>query len=626
VTEPNGPTPPQPDEGRLVADRYRLADVIGVGGMATVHRATDTKLDRTVAVKLLRREVVADADIAMRFRREALAATVLRHPNIVACLETGTDDGQPFLVMELIEGEDLAARLRRIGRLGTSEAARIALDVARALGVAHTRGIVHRDIKPGNILLARDGRAMVTDFGIARLAADTEGAIPGTTLGSVHYFSPEQAKGETTTGASDVYSVGLVLYEALTGRRAWSGETTAALAAVRIGADAPSPRAIRADIPAALDAVVLRALDPEPARRYSSGNAMAAALEPIVARPDPASPTMAVPTATLMAGTAAAGGIAAGGVGGTGSQPANSMASMGGATHRAVAPPLRPASTAGASRPADPSSLRRASPRRASPAIAGPFLVLVVVAVVVAGGLFVASLPGPRDPAVAALATATPDPTRTPVATARPASTPVAKPSTAPDPTPVPRATPRPAAKGSHDLCDPILGFACGLDKGTYDPSRFEPAIRFKLRDGWSASMWQPDLIALRREQGAVTFASGVISVFPEGDAVDAPRSARSLVEDLIGTDGVAAGRPHDIRVDKRRARVVDLAPTGPDRVPLFGVSSQTYYLEPAGTTRIVVVDGKDGPLVIAIEPTEDSSLEALLGEADRVVDSVRFR
>ena len=173
------------------------------------------------------------------------------------------------------------------------------------------RGIVHRDVKPGNILLARDGRAMVTDFGIARLAADTEGAIPGTTLGSVHYFSPEQAKGETTTGASDVYSLGLVLYEALTGQRAWRGETTAALAAVRIGADAPSPRAVRPEIPAALDAVVVRALDPDPARRFASGVAMAAALEPIVSRPDPASPTVGVPTATLAAGAAAVAAAAA---------------------------------------------------------------------------------------------------------------------------------------------------------------------------------------------------------------------------------------------------------------------------------------------------------------------------
>jgi serine/threonine-protein kinase len=210
VTEPSDPaepTPPAaetPDVGRLIDGRYRLAEVIGSGGMATVHRAFDTRLDRTVAIKLLRREAVEDSDIAMRFRREALAATVLRHPNIVACLETGTDDGQPYLVMELIEGEDLAARLRRGGRLAPPEIARIGLDVARALGVAHVRGIVHRDVKPGNILLARDGRAMVTDFGIARLAADAEGAMPGTTLGSVHYFSPEQATGATTTAASDV--------------------------------------------------------------------------------------------------------------------------------------------------------------------------------------------------------------------------------------------------------------------------------------------------------------------------------------------------------------------------------------------------------------------------------------
>ena len=162
-----------------MAGRYRLGAVLGVGGMATVYRALDTKLDKPVAVKLLRREVVADTDIAMRFRREALAATVLRHPNLIACLETGTDDGQPFLIMELIEGEDLAARLKRAGRLAPAEAARIGLDVARALGVAHIRGIVHRDVKPGNILLARDGRAMVTDFGIAGSRPTPRAPSPG---------------------------------------------------------------------------------------------------------------------------------------------------------------------------------------------------------------------------------------------------------------------------------------------------------------------------------------------------------------------------------------------------------------------------------------------------------------
>src|SRR4029079_2191922 len=240
-------------------------------GMATVHRAYDTKLGRFVAVRLLRREAIKDSDIAMRFRREALAATVLRHPNIIACLETGTDDGQPFLVMELIEGEDLAARLRRHGRLAPMDAARLGLYTARALGVAHIRGIVHRDVKPGNIVLARDGRAMITDFGIARLFADAEGAVPGTTLGSVHYFSPEQATAATTTPASDIYSLGLVLYESLTGQRAWSGETTAALAAARIGSHVTSTQALRPSVPAALDALVMRALDPHPGQRFDNG-------------------------------------------------------------------------------------------------------------------------------------------------------------------------------------------------------------------------------------------------------------------------------------------------------------------------------------------------------------------
>src|SRR6187431_386937 len=271
-----------PPEPRLIGERYRLGEVIGRGGMATVHRATDIRLEREVAVKLLKPEVTADPDLAQRFRREALAATVLRHPNIVACLDTGTDGDQPYLVMELVDGEDLADRLRRGGRLAPWAAARIGLDVARALGVAHVRGIVHRDIKPGNILLASDGRALVTDFGIARLAADAEAARPGTTLGSVHYFSPEQAKGATTTPASDVYGLGLVLYEALTGARAWTGATTDEIALARVGAPAPSPRAIRPEVPAGLEAIVRRALAPDAGDRYPNGMSMAAALAPIV--------------------------------------------------------------------------------------------------------------------------------------------------------------------------------------------------------------------------------------------------------------------------------------------------------------------------------------------------------
>jgi serine/threonine-protein kinase len=294
--------------GRVIDGRYRLGPVIGRGGMATIHQALDLRLDRPVAVKLLRPEVIRDADLADRFRREALAATVLRHPNIVACLDTGTDDGQPYLVMDLIDGEDLAARLKRGGRLAADQAARIGLDVARALGAAHLRGIVHRDVKPGNILLAPDGRAMITDFGIARLAADAEAARQGTTLGSVHYFSPEQARGASTTPGSDVYGLGLVLYEALTGTRPFGGETTDAIALARIDAEPPSPKAIRPEVPSEFDAIVRRALAPHPDDRYPNGTAMAAALETVVQHLSETSitTTFATPTLAGEAPTAAA--------------------------------------------------------------------------------------------------------------------------------------------------------------------------------------------------------------------------------------------------------------------------------------------------------------------------------
>ena len=625
-----------------MGDRYRLAELIGAGGMATVHRAVDEKLDRTVAIKLLRREVVADPDIAMRFRREALAATVLRHPNIVACLETGTDDGQPFLVMELIEGEDLAARLRRTGRLAPAEAARIGLDVARALGVAHIRGIVHRDVKPGNILLARDGRAMVTDFGIARLAADTEGAVPGTTLGSVHYFSPEQAKGETTTAASDVYSLGLVLFESLTGQRAWSGETTAELAAIRVGNTAPSPRSIRPEIPAALDAIVIQALDPDPGRRYANGNAMAAALEPMVAYPDPASPTVATNTAMLVAGTVVSAGAAATVSAGAAAAPtaepaaepaagsvaagaasisvAAGAASISVGAVGAVPPPLRPVPVA------SPAAAPR-SPRGATPVIAGPLAVLMIVVAVVTGALVVASLPGPDDPRVAAAGT-TPQPTRTPTPTQRPTprATPTPTPTPSPKPPAVPKPTPKPPRGQAADLCEPFFGFACGLGKGRYQPSRFTPPIRFDLGTGWSTATSEANLLTLARDAGSLTIVSGIDRTYPSGGPSRAPASARAVVETFIGTDGVAAGKPTERRVDKRKSTVVDVAPTGPDRLALFGTGEQTFYLEPGETTRMIVVDGKEGLLVIAIEPGPDSTLESILPAAEAVVKSLDFR
>jgi hypothetical protein len=188
-----------------------------------------------------------------------------------------------------------------------------------------------------------------------------------------------------------------------------------------------------------------------------------------------------------------------------------------------------------------------------------------------------------------------------------------------------PAAKPR-AGAGAADVCDPFLGFACGLGKGTYEPSKLSPAIRFTLGEGWAATVYEAEMIALQRDEGTLTFASHIGVVYPSGGAEEAPASARALVETFIGTDGVAASKPDDVRVDKRKAIAVDLSSTGPDRVALFGTSTQTFYLEAGGATRVTVVDGKAGVLVLAVEPSEASSLQGFLKTAQPVIRSLRFR
>jgi serine/threonine-protein kinase len=290
--------------GSVLGGRYRLVELLGQGGMATIYRARDAQLDRDVAVKLLRPEFGRDPDFLARFRDEAKAAASLSHPNIVAVFDFGEEQSDPYIVMELIDGQDLSSILRENGALPPRQAARVSAEVAKALQAAHVRGIVHRDVKPSNILVGRDGRVKVADFGIARALDDSQLTLPGVTMGSVHYFSPEQARGEPATQASDIYSLGIVLYESLTGERPFSGDGAAAVALARLTTTPPRPSAIRPAVPAALDQVVQRAMALEPAARYASAASMASALDGWLA--DPATPGTAA-----VAGVAAAGAVGA---------------------------------------------------------------------------------------------------------------------------------------------------------------------------------------------------------------------------------------------------------------------------------------------------------------------------
>ena len=267
------------DLGTVLGGRYRLVELLGQGGMATIYRARDNQLERDVAAKVLRPEYGNDPDFFARFRQEAQSAASLNHPGVVAVYDYGTDEVGPYIVMELVDGEDLATIIRRTGALPPRQAARIAAQAARAIAAAHERGFVHRDIKPGNILVTRDGRVKVADFGIARAIAESSLTMPGTTLGSVHYFSPEQARGELAAPASDIYSLGIVLYELLTGQRPWRGDTAAAIATARLSGVVPSPSAAKPGTPPALEAITRRALAPRAEDRFAAAADMAEALE-----------------------------------------------------------------------------------------------------------------------------------------------------------------------------------------------------------------------------------------------------------------------------------------------------------------------------------------------------------
>ena len=267
----------------LVGGRYRLERQIGAGATARVWLAFDQVLERRVAVKMLATPIGGETAHIERFRREARALANLQHAHVVTVLDSGEHDDIPFIVLEYVDGETLKERIQRVARLTISEAVAIAIEVARALDAAHARGLVHRDVKPQNILLDAEGGAKITDFGIARSGGEEGLTMTGRVLGTTDYVSPEQALGHQVTGQSDLYSLGVVLYESLTGSVPFSAPSPIDVATMHVRAEIPDLQQRRPEVSAALAAVVERATAKHLARRYATARELIADLEEVLA-------------------------------------------------------------------------------------------------------------------------------------------------------------------------------------------------------------------------------------------------------------------------------------------------------------------------------------------------------
>jgi serine/threonine-protein kinase len=277
--------PPQP--GDLIADRYELQELVGTGGMSSVFRAHDLQLEREVAIKILHEHYAQDPEYLERFRREARAVARLSHPNIVTVIDRGDDDGRQYIVFEHVDGENLKELVIRSGRLPVRQALELALHIADGLSFAHEHGLVHRDVKPQNVLLSNEGEVKVTDFGIARSLHVEHGVTQtGTVLGTGEYLAPEQASGKTVSPATDVYSLGIVLWELLAGDVPFTGDNFVAVALRHVNEPPPSLRERRPDVSPRLDAAVQRALTKDPARRFPSMAAFANELRLCLAEPE----------------------------------------------------------------------------------------------------------------------------------------------------------------------------------------------------------------------------------------------------------------------------------------------------------------------------------------------------
>ena len=265
--------------GTVLSGRYRLESKLGSGGMSTVYLARDETLERWVAAKVLHREISDQPDQIERFRREARAVAQVSHPNVVAVIDAGEDSGRPYIVFEYVDGETLKQRIDRLGRLPLDEAAAYSIEVGRGLAAAHARRLVHRDVKPQNVLIDSEGRAKVTDFGIARELEQDGLTKTGRVLGTTDYVAPEQAMGKGVDARSDIYSLGILLYEMLTGEVPFQADNLVGVAMKHVNEKMPDVQKERRDVSSALAAVVERATEKKPDKRYPDMNAMLADLE-----------------------------------------------------------------------------------------------------------------------------------------------------------------------------------------------------------------------------------------------------------------------------------------------------------------------------------------------------------
>ena len=270
--------------GMMIGDRYEILEKIGTGGMSDVYKAKDHKLNRFVAVKVLKQEFGENANFVSKFRVEAQAAAGLMHPNIVNVYDVGEEGGIHYIVMELVEGITLKKYIEKKARLSVKEAVSIAIQVSMGIEAAHNNHIIHRDIKPQNIIISKEGKVKVTDFGIAKAA--TSNTITSNVMGSVHYTSPEQARGGYSDAKSDIYSLGITMFEMLTGRVPFNGETTVAIAIKHIQEELPSPREYVSEIPISVEQIVCKCCQKSPDRRYQSMSELITDLKQSLINPD----------------------------------------------------------------------------------------------------------------------------------------------------------------------------------------------------------------------------------------------------------------------------------------------------------------------------------------------------